>query len=42
LHLAASGGTTIVTVTNSNVEVANGLFTTAVDFGGGIYNGNAY
>src|SRR6266850_6732613 len=42
LHLAASGGTAIVTVTNSNVGVSNGLFTTAVDFGGGIYNGNAY
>src|SRR2546426_1505832 len=42
LYLAASGGTTIVTVTNSNVEVSNGLFTTAVDFGSGIYNGNAY
>jgi hypothetical protein len=42
LHLAASGGTAIVTVTNGNVGVSNGLFTTAVDFGGGIYNGNAY
>ena len=42
LHLAASGGTAIVTVTNTNVGVSNGLFTTAVDFGGGIYNGNAY
>lgn len=42
LHLAASGGTAVVTVTNSNVAVSNGLFSTAVDFGGGIYNGNAY
>jgi hypothetical protein len=42
LHLASSGGTAVVTVTNSNVAVSNGLFTTAVDFGGGIYNGNAY
>jgi hypothetical protein len=42
LHLAASGGTAVVNVTNSNVAVSNGLFTTAVDFGGGIYNGNAY
>ena len=42
LHLAASGGTAIVTVTNSSVSVSNGLFTTAVNFGGGIFNGNAY
>lgn len=42
LHLAASGGTPIVTVTNLNTAVSNGLFTTTVDFGGGIYNGNAY
>lgn len=42
LQLAASGGSAIVTVTNSNVGVSNGLFTTAIDFGGGIYNGNAY
>jgi hypothetical protein len=42
LNLAATGGTPIVTVTNLNVAVSNGLFTTDVDFGGGIYNGNAY
>jgi len=30
------------TVTNSNVAVSNGLFTTAVDFGAGIFNGTAY
>ena len=42
LHLAASGGVPIVTVTNLNTAVANGLFTATVDFGGGIYNGNAY
>jgi trimeric autotransporter adhesin len=42
LHLAASGGVPVVTVTNLNTAVSNGLFTTAVDFGGGSYNGNAY
>ncbi|MCX6926209.1 MAG: tail fiber domain-containing protein [Verrucomicrobia bacterium] len=42
LHLAASGGVPIVTVTNLNTPVSNGLFTATVDFGGGIYNGNAY
>lgn len=30
------------TVTNSNVAVSNGLFTTAIDFGAGIFNGTAY
>src|SRR6185503_649914 len=36
LHDAASGGTPIVTVTNVNVVVSNGLFTTPVNFGSGI------
>ena len=38
LHLAASGGVPVVTVTNLNTAVSNGLFTTAVDFGSGIYH----
>ena len=42
LHLAVSGGVPIVTVTNLNTPVSNGLFRATVDFGGGIYNGNAY
>jgi hypothetical protein len=42
LHLAASGGVPVVTVTNVNRPVSNGLFTATVDFGGGVYNGNAY
>src|SRR5436189_268189 len=32
------GGASVAT----NVPVANGLFTVALDFGGGIFNGNSY
>src|SRR5438874_5806198 len=42
LNLALSGGTALVSVTNFNVAVANGLFTTSVDFGPGFFNGTAY
>jgi len=41
LHDAASGGTPIVTVTNVNVVVSNGLFTTPVNFGANIFIGYA-
>src|SRR5262245_28439967 len=30
------------TWTNLNVSVSNGLFTTTVDFGGGVFDGTAY
>ena len=39
LHDAASGGAPIVIVTNSNVTVSNGLFTTPVNFGANIFIG---
>ena len=40
---AVSGGNPAgVPVTNLNVTVSNGLFTTALDFGSGLFNGNAY
>jgi hypothetical protein len=40
---AVSGGNQAgVTVTNFNVVVSNGVFTTALDFGAGVFNGNAY
>jgi hypothetical protein len=42
LHLASTGGTPVAAVTNYNVGVSNGLFTTAIDFGAGFFNGNAY
>ena len=41
LQDAASGGAPIVTVTNVNVVVSNGLFTTPVNFGANIFIGYA-
>jgi hypothetical protein len=41
LQDAASGGTPIVTVTNLNVVVSNGLFTTQINFGANIFIGYA-
>ena len=42
LHLGTSGGAPIVNVTNLDVAVTEGYFTTSVDFGAGIYDGTAY
>lgn len=42
LFTLSAGGVPTATVTNLNVAVSNGLFTTAVDFGAGIFNGTAY
>ncbi len=42
LHTGALGGSAVVIATNLQVAVTNGVFTTAVDFGAGIYNGTAY
>src|ERR1043166_3735845 len=43
LFPAATGGTAIgPPVTNVNVLVSNGLFTTAVDLGAKIFNGDEY
>src|SRR5438445_1276684 len=42
LNLALGGGAPVVSVTNLNVAVLNGLFTTSVDFGPGLFNGTAY
>ena len=39
---ALAGPTQIAVVTNTGVVVSNGLFTTVVDFGAGIFNGTAY
>src|SRR5687768_4349414 len=41
LHAAASGGVALKTVTNLNVAVSNGLFSTTVDFGPATFTGNA-
>jgi hypothetical protein len=41
LQDAATGGAPITTVTNLNVAVSNGLFTTSIDFGSGIFIGYA-
>lgn len=41
LQDAASGGAPIVTVTNVNVVVSNGLFTTPINFGANIFIGYA-
>src|SRR2546425_7932524 len=41
LYDAATAGSRIVTVTNFNVAVSNGLFTTQVNFGSGIFIGYA-
>jgi trimeric autotransporter adhesin len=40
LHQGASGGAAIVTVTNLNVPVSNGLFIASVDFGA-VFDGSA-
>src|SRR5437867_3368470 len=43
LFTAATGGTLIAgPVTNANVLVGDGLFTTAVDFGAGVFAGDDY
>ena len=42
LNLAVSGGVPVASVTNLNVAVSNGLFSTSVDFGPGFFNGTAY
>jgi hypothetical protein len=39
---AGTAGSQVAVVTNVGVLASNGLFTTAVDFGGGIFNGTAY
>ena len=42
LYNASSGGTTLAgPVTNSAVSVTNGLFTTLVDFGAGVFTGSS-
>jgi len=42
LFTASVGGLPTVTVTNLNVAVANGQFTTPVDFGPGVFTGTIY
>ena len=39
---ALAAGSQVAIVTNTGVVVSNGLFTTTVDFGAGIFNGTAY
>jgi len=39
---ALTNGSQVAIVTNTGVVVSNGLFTTTVDFGAGIFNGTAY
>src|SRR3954469_10091926 len=40
IYDAASGGTSLaISVTNAGVSVSNGLFSVALDFGPGIFNG---
>jgi len=41
-NVAAGPGQVGRTLTNANVAVSNGLFTTAMDFGAGTFNGTAY
>src|SRR5260370_41222984 len=41
-NVLAGSGQVGRTLTNANVAVSNGLFTTGLDFGGGIFNGTAY
>jgi hypothetical protein len=38
---ATNGAPVGVTVTNTSIEVANGLFTTSLDFGANVFDGNA-
>ena len=42
LYSTSVGGSPIVTITNLNVAVSNGLFTTTLDFGTGVFTGDAY
>jgi hypothetical protein len=43
LYTAPVGGSQAgLTLTNENVPVSNGLFTTSIDFGPGVFNGTAY
>src|SRR5262245_43856817 len=43
LYTAALGGTAVgAGVTNQNVSVSNGLFTTTVDFGADVFTGDEY
>lgn len=39
---AANGGNPLGTDTRAPVPVADGLFTTQIDFGSGVFNGTAY
>lgn len=43
LWTAASGGTDVtVFITNAPIGVNNGVFTTSIDFGSGVFTGTAY
>src|SRR5437016_4730399 len=39
---ALAAGSQVALVTNTGVVVSNGLFTTVIDYGAGIFNGTAY
>ena len=42
LFTASSGSSASITITNLNVPLADGLFTTTLDFGGSVFNGASY
>src|SRR5438309_8141472 len=42
LYDAGANGSRFAAITNLNVAVSNGLFTTSIDFGSGIFTGYAF
>lgn len=42
LYTTSARGVPMAPITNLNVAVSNGLFTTTLDFGAGVFTGDAY